>query len=370
MMRKALILLLLMGISFLSGCWDVQEISKRGIANAVFFDVENGGQLKMGVVLSIPGTEMPPIVGTTQQFEKRNYVITGEGDSFVEAWTEIQATTVRNIFFGQTRAVILSEKLARENINDILDFVGRIPLIPPNTRVLITRDDLVELMEMQNRDNYTPGNYIDFYFQTPDIRSLAIPMDLWRINSMIDQKTADPFIPLLEASQNNYRITGTALFSQNRMVGELSKEETQTFSLIRGTDVGFLTIPLGKNQHVAFANVRSKSEITPNMSSGDSLSFNVTVDIQGDLVETFPHREIGWQEKQEIERKAESLMKQEMESLIGKLQSLNTDPVGFAGKFRIAYPREWEDIDWNKVYPNAEITVDANFTVKETGLFR
>ncbi len=63
-------------------------------------------------------------------------------------------------------------------------------------------------------------------------------------------------------------------------------------------------------------------------------------------------------------------MKQEMERLIAKLQSLNTDPVGFGGKFRIAYPREWEDIDWNKVYPNAEITVDANFTVKETGLFR
>ncbi len=370
MMRKALILLLLIGITFLTGCWDVEEISKRGIANAVFFDKENGGQLKMGVVLSVPGTEMPPIVGTTQQFEKRNYVITGEGNSFLETWTEIQATTVRNIFFGQTRAIILSEKIARENINDVLDFIGRIPLIPPNTRVLITRDDLVELMEMQNRDNLTPGNYIDFYFQKPDIRSLAIPMDLWRVNSMIDQKTADPFIPMFEASQNNYRITGTALFSQNRMVGELSKDETQTLSLIRGTDVGFLTIPLGINEHVAFTNVRSKSEITPNMSPGDSLSFNVSVDIQGALVETFPHREIGWQEKQEIERKGESLMKKEMENLIAKLQSLNTDPVGFAGKFRIAYPREWKDIDWDEVYPNADITVNANFTVKETGLFR
>lgn len=370
MLRKALILLMLIGMPLITGCWDVQEISERGIANAVFFDTGNSKQLKMGVVLGIPGTELPPIVGTTQQFEKRNYVITGEGDSFMEAWTEVQATTVRSIFFGQTRAVILSEELARENINDILDFIGRIPLVPPNTNVLIAKEDPEELMEIQNRDNYTPGSYIDLYFQTPAVRSLALPIDLWRVNSIIDQNTSDPFIPLIEESQNNYLIAGAALFSQNRMVDELSRGETETFALIRGTDVGYLTISLGGNQHVTFMNVRSKSTITPNMSPGDSPAFNVTVNIHGNLVETFPHREIGWQAKKEIERKAERLIKKDIEDLISKLQSLKTDPVGFGGKFRIAYPREWEDIDWHRVYPTADITVETNFTVKETGLFR
>jgi Ger(x)C family germination protein len=370
MFRKAITLLLLIWMPFLAGCWDVQEISQRGIANAVFFDTGDTKRLKMGVVLSVPGTEVPPIVGTVQQFEKRNYVITGEGESFVEAWTEVQATTVRNVFFGQTRAVILSEEIAGDNINDILDFIGRIPLVPPNTNVLIAKNDPVELMELQNRDNYTPGSYIDFYFQSPPIRSLAIPIDLWRVNSIIDQRAGDPFIPLIEASQNMYLIAGTALFSQNRMVGELSKDETQTFALIHGTDLGYLTVPLGQNQHAAFDNVRSKAKITPNVSPGNTLTFNVTVDIEGAMVEIFPHREVGWEVKKDIERQAETLVKRDIERLIAKLQRLNTDPLGFGGKFRIAYPREWEDIDWNKVYPTVDITVDTSFTVKETGLFR
>jgi spore germination protein BC len=215
-----------------------------------------------------------------------------------------------------------------------------------------------------------PGNYIDFYFQSPAIRSLAIPVDLWQVNSTIDQKTGDPFIPLIEKNQNMYRIAGTALFSQNRMVGQLSKDETETLALLRGTDVGYLTIPLGTNQHAAFSSVRSTAKVTPNISPDGSLAFNVAVDSQGALVETFPHREIGWQQKKEIERKAERLLKRDIQSLIAKLQSFNTDPVGFGGKLRIAYPREWQDIDWIQVYPTVDFTVDASFTVRETGLFR
>ena len=123
-------------------------------------------------------------------------------------------------------------------------------------------------------------------------------------------------------------------------------------------------------QYASFANVRSKAKITPDVSSDNKLIFNVTVDTQGAMVETFPHREIGWQEKIEIERQAERLLKRDMENLIAKLQRLNTDPLGFGGKLRIANPREWENIDWNKVYPTADIRVTTSFTVKETGLFR
>jgi hypothetical protein len=103
MLRKILLTVLLIWMLLITGCWDVQEISERGIANAVFFDTGNGRRFKIGIVMGVPGTEVPPIVGTEQQLQKRHYVITGEGDSMVEAWTEVQANSVRNIFFGQTR---------------------------------------------------------------------------------------------------------------------------------------------------------------------------------------------------------------------------------------------------------------------------
>ena len=127
----------------------------------------------MGVVLNIPGTQAPTNVGTYQQFNKRNFVVTGTGDSIVNAWTEVQANSFRDIFFGQMRAVVLSERLARKNINDYLDFIGRIPLVPPNTIVLVAKDDPEKLLDLKNQPNELPGNYFD-------IISEIHPSGLWR----------------------------------------------------------------------------------------------------------------------------------------------------------------------------------------------
>ena len=371
MLRKGLgLIVILLLIPFLTGCWDVEEITRRGIANAVFFDTGNPKKFKMGVVLTVPGSQVPPNVGTYQQFEKRNFVISGEGDSMVDAWTQIQANAERNIIFGQTRAIILSEKFARGNIKDLLDFIGRIPQVPPNTTVLVTKRDPAKLFDMKSNSNDPIGNYVDYYFRSPFKRSLAIPVDLWRVNSVIDKKAGDPYIPVIEQSQNNYKIAGTAVFSRNRMVDELTMDETQTLALIRGTDVGYQTIPLGENKYAAFENIRSKTKIIPKVSSDGTLTFDIKSNIQGVMVENVPQREILLKEKKEIERQAEALTKRKIENLIAKLQGLDSDPAGFGDKVRIEYPQQWKRIDWYEVFPGARFNVDTKFTLTETGLFR
>ena len=370
MLLKFKLLLGLLIIIPLSGCWDVQEIKNRGIANAVFFDLEGPNRIKMGIALNIPGSLAPTNVGTYQQFNKRNYVISGIGASILEAWTKIQANTERDIFFGQLRAVVLSERLSQENINDYLDFIGRFPLVPPNTIVLVTKEDPEKLLEMKNRPNELPGNYFDFYFRNPSKRSLAIPVDLWRVNAIIDRKSGDPYIPLFEEAQGSYEIAGTAVFSRSRLVGKLSMDETTTLALIRGTDNGYLTVPLGTNQYASFKNVRSTTKVKPIKSPEGQLIFDVETRISGNLVENMPHRQILLKQKKKIEKQAELLTTRNIRNLIIKLQDINSDPVGFGGKYRIKYPNQWKRINWSQVYPYAKFNVSTKFTLKETGLFR
>ena len=264
------------------------------------------------------------------------------------------------------------EELAEsEDLNDVLDFIGRMPLTPTDVHVLVAKSDPEKLLAMANKDNYVPGNYIHFYFRSPAIRSLAISMQLWRVHSLLDRKTGDPFLPMIEEYQQMYRIAGTALFSRNRMVGELTKEETEVLALLRGTDVGYLHFGDVQQETFGFSQIRSKTKIRPHFSPDDrSLAFDLDVEVIGVLVESLPHKEIRWEEKQEIERKAEELIKEKSEKLIAKLQGLLTDPIGFGRKFRIAYPREWKTLDWEEVYPAAKITVNPSFTITQTGLFK
>ncbi|KJS19954.1 MAG: hypothetical protein VR72_16615 [Clostridiaceae bacterium BRH_c20a] len=371
MLRKTLIILLLFIImSFTSGCWDVQEISRRGIASTVFFDSGKTSSVKIGIVIPVPGTQIPPVQGTTQQFQKRHFIILGEGKSALEAWTKVHSNVATDIFFGQIRAIILSEEVARGNINDVLDFVGRFPLIPPNTNVLLTKNDPEKLLDLKNEANLLPGNYIDFYFQIPGKRTLALPLDLWRVNSIVDKKWQDSYLPIIEQSQDNYRIAGTAVFSENSMVGELDMDETQTLALIMGSDLGYLTLPLNDVKLVAFHKIKSQTKTEITVSDTGIVTFDVKLKITGGVVESKPQRIISKDETERIENEAETLTKRKIEALLTKLQGLNSDPVGFGGKYRIKYPRQWANIDWHQVYPVAIINVHTKFSIKSTGLFK
>ena len=143
-----------------------------------------------------------------------------------------------------------------------------------------------------------------------------------------------------------------------------------SLALIKGTDNGYLTIPLGKmNMWLLRISARRrkydrKYRLTERLPS--MLKLNIT----GNLVENFPHRETLMKEKKKIERQAEMLTKRKIRNLIAKLQGFNSDPVGFGGKLRIKYPHQWKQIDWRQVYPAAKFNVSAKFTLKETGLFR
>ena len=210
----------------------------------------------------VPGTLLPPVIGTQQQFEKRNYIITAEDNSITDAWSKLQAKSERDIYFGQLRAIVLTENAARGDINNLLDFIGRIPYVPPNTTLLVTKADPKELLDMKNESNNIPGNYVDLFFQTQSKKTLAIPIDLWRVLAQMDNKTSDPHIPMIKASEGSYDLSGTALFSDNHFVGELDLEETKTLALIQGSSTGYLTVPLENGDYVAFKDVTSKNDIT------------------------------------------------------------------------------------------------------------
>ena len=372
-MRSKIILALLLSLTvfFNVGCWDVQEINRRVSTNAIFFDVDSTGKITMGTVFNVPGTLMPPVIGTQQQFEKRNYIITAEANSITDAWTKLQAKSERDIYFGQLRAVVLTENVARGDINNLLDFIGRIPYVPPNTTLLVTKADPKELLDIKNESNNIPGNYVDLYFQTNSKKTLAIPIDLWRVLAQMDNKTSDPHIPMIKASEGSYDISGTALFSNNHFVGELDLEETKTLALIKGSATGYLTVPMENGDYVAFKDVTSKSDITLELDDNGKVTFGIKIKVSGSMVETNPRKtEITEEDKKVISSHAEAEIQKRIGKLFVKLQSLNSDAVGLGEKFRVKYPGEWQKDNWQQIYPNCQINLETSFIIERTGLFR
>ncbi len=370
--RKVMSLVVFISLVFLSGCWDVEEINRRAKMDALFIDLgENPGELRIGGSFPMPGSLLPPITGTEQQFAKRHYVLGVSGRGMVDAWAKLQANVARNVFYGQLRTLILTERLARRNINDLLDFIGRIPSVPPDITVLMTKSDPEALLDMKNRANFSPGDYIELFYQSVYKHTQNLPLTLWQVNARLDNRTSDPHLPIITPSQGMYQIAGTTLFSGNRMAGELDMHETQTLALLTGSSSGYLAVPRGKDGVVGLGEVGAKTTIRPVKDRAGKITFFVTTRITGVVWETIPRKmELRPPDRRRIEALVEEFTKRRIIKLLAKLRQLNSDPVGFGEKFRIKYPAIWEQNQWYDIFPTVDFKVRTQFTIHRTGIFR
>lgn len=190
---------------------------------------------------------------------------------------------------------------------------------------------------------------------------------MWEIFAALDNKTSDPFMPMVEKKQDNYETAGLAVFSGPRMTGELDMKETETAALIKEVPFGFLTMPLGNKQDlVSFRDITARTKITPSIDNKGLLTFRVRTDVTGEISETNPRKtEVTLKDKKALETKAAQLIKKDIDNLLLKLQGFNSDPLGFGEKFRVAYPQTWEKINWHEVYPAARFDVDTKLQLNK-----
>ena len=356
---------------FSIGCWDIAEINRRSTTPAIFIDLDEEGQYHLGASFVVPGTMLPPVIGTEQQFEKRNFLLTSKGQGLVDTWFNLQAVAYRDIYFGQLSVIVITETIAAEkDIGSLLNFFGREPDVPLNANLLLTRADPEYLFDLKANNNWPIGQYVNLYFQVEAKRNNALPMTLWNLFRIIDNDTSDPYLPFIEPAQGQYLIEGVGLFHQKKLVGTLSGDENQDLAMLLNTNVGYLTVPLPNENLIAFSNLRTKTKIQTSLTEGKPI-FDIYIAASGFLQETIPEqRGITAQELREIEKETGEAIKARIENLLLKMQVLKTDPVGFRGEFQKKYPRLAEETEWDVLYSKADFNVTVNFQSVKVGAIR
>lgn len=119
--RSLLICVLILMQIFVTGCWSRRELNDLAIAVGIGID-KIGDQYQVSAQVVLP-SQIAGSKGGSPQAPVNLYKATG--NTVYEALRKITTVSPRKIYISHLRILVLGEDLAKEGINDVLDFMSR-----------------------------------------------------------------------------------------------------------------------------------------------------------------------------------------------------------------------------------------------------
>lgn len=356
------------------GCWSRKELETLAFVTTVGIDkAEEPGKIEVTLQMVDTTKIRPPGGGGGGGEEKPVLNMKKTGLTLFEAIRKFNYESTRRPFFPHCQAVIYGEEIAREGVGKYIDFIDRDPELRRNLYVLVAKGEASKILEGQPPLEYTVGVSINRVLDKYSTTSQIIPIDLQEFIERLMSKTTAPVAPIvLVNKEKNISVTGTAVFKEDKMVGELTPRETRGLLwVLNKAKGGIIAIQLPHaNENISIEVINSQCKIIPEIKD-NKLKVTVEIREEGNLGElNSPHdfaNEKGWDN---IEKLTAGVIHGEVLAAFKKAQEFNADIFGFGEAFYRKYPAVWREIkdDWDKHFANLELTIKVESNIRESGL--
>ena len=228
---KFLILILIMQL--LTGCWDRREVTQMLIVSGVALDKTKDGNIRLTLVAPTPKAVQSNTTGGSSTESNTQFLITGEGQGIMDAYSDIENKLSREIFFSQLESIIIGEKLARDGVSDALDFFSRYHEPPLRVYIMVTKGEALNifktnsLLEKNNLEQIRKLENLNF----------DIKMQLKDFLYSLTEEGIQPIAPVIQRvpvekndelnGTQTLSIKGAAVFNNDKLVSFLNSKEAR-----------------------------------------------------------------------------------------------------------------------------------------------
>jgi len=381
MNRNLIVFLIIVQSMFLlTGCWDSMELNDRAIELAWGIDQAKDKKIQISTQVIIPSKITGGERGSGGSQGKAYYVETGNGKDTLDAVQQMQTKLSRKIFRGQRRVIVIGEELARSGIKDILDTYTRDPSVNLRTAIFVIKGGTAkDFLQTSHPLEVIPAiGALKEYNQMGSLKEVGFLNFLLFASSEASYPTMAVIGPSNSSSlgqkANGFRIVGTGIFNKDlKLLGYLSVSEGRALRWATG-NLDFLTITSRVPNEKGYVSIdmnKLDSKIKP-IINRNHVQFLVTLTGQGAIRENNTSLDLTQVKNINIVQKAlEKEAEKNVLNTITKAQKeYGADIFGFSDAIKRKDLSLWKSLkeNWEKEFPEAEVYVKANFTIRKIGV--
>ena len=360
------ILLSLVLVLTLSGCWSSRELDELAIVMGIGID-KNGEEIECTTQIIIPqnigaGKEGGPS-------SKKPYVnyITRDGE-LSSCISKVSNLTGKSVFMSHNLVAVIGEETAEGGIYKYLDYLMRDNQLRLSVSLLVTDESTEDVLDAESDLLQIPSmNISKISAELPQNFSGQNITVLKFIENMMSKQKGS-LVPMITLEDNKTKVSGAAVFSGDKMVGHIDDDEIKGVlwllgditggDVILNTDDGSLSLRIGK----------IKTKTKPVIDKNGEIY--ISTDIKGDLYLVRDDANIiNTVGMDAVLGRLNRSVEKDVLSSLAKMQDIGVDIYGFGDMIYRKNPDVWRAIEssWGDRFKNLRVDVCADCNIIETG---
>ncbi|WP_283610258.1 Ger(x)C family spore germination protein [Faecalispora anaeroviscerum] len=374
----ALLLVLVLSLFALTGCWDRNELNQLGFATALGFDKTSDGKIMITAQVLNPRA----IAAQKTTNEAAVVVVTAQGDSILQVLRSMSTELSRKLVGTHMQTIVFGEAFAKEGIAEATDFLLRHYQTSSELYFTVAKGTtankvLNNLTKLDNDPSAKINSSIvisqQIWAETNEIKltelvNCIVNSGVNAVITGVEIKSDTPNSSLedLKKTQNDpIQLSGNAIFKVDKLVGWLNEGESQGCNYISGNIVSSAFVLEGKETGKITLNMKKGSAKQEISMSGGTPKMKVKIEMLSTVQNIDGNFDITKQENlNKIQVLAEEKLKETCMTTVTKAKALKSDFLGFGDTLHRADPQLWKSLksSWNDtgfVHLPVEIEADV-----------
>lgn len=388
-------LLLLIPLIMMTGCWDRREIEDLGIIVGVAIDrpeqteaaekeekeaVEHKHVKRHRLTLTqqfvVP--EAIGVEGKGGSPGKKPYSnVSSEGDTIFSIIRQCSTVSSRPPLYKHLKVIVIGEDVARSiNLQMLTDFFLREPELRRSVKIMIAKGKARAALEAETEIEDLPATKL-----------LKLTENMYKTSRMAPKLTLGEVSEKMAAGssfimqrvvthQGNVKLAGAAVIKgkTNRLIGWLGEEEIDGINWLSGEAKGGVVEAVDEQtkEMVIYEFLSAGSSIKPEINEGE-ISFTVEIESEGRLGEDWTERGDAFDEKfiQRLTKSIEDEIRLLVNKALQKTQKeFKVDVAGFGKQLSIKYPKVWQQVkgDWDQTFSQVPVRVKVKVYIRHFAL--